>query len=218
MEHVLAALAIGSTAYPIYHYGSMRMGVHRRRIFGALVLGLVPFVILAAGFRLGLEDVGLGPRDWGRTLLAAAGLISVALPAVILSARNPKSWEVYPQLRVEVWDDRTHLANAASWAIYLLGYELYFRGILFYLLAGLLPPFYAAGISTGLYVYAHLTKPAGETFGTIPMGLLFCAATYWTGMIWAAFFAHLFIALTSDFFTVRFRVTRPRSDSPPAAP
>jgi membrane protease YdiL (CAAX protease family) len=209
----LTVLATATIAYPIYHYAPSRLSIHARRILGFVVLGVIPMGIMIHGFHVHFDRMGLYGVELPRTLIAALALYAIALPATFLSSRNPKLWEVYPQLRAEHWDRATYLKNAASWTIYLFGYELFFRGIIFFSMyrAFQLPG--AVAITTALYVYAHLAKPAGETFGTIFMGVLFCLAAFWTGGIWAPFFAHVAIALSADSFMIRARQRATRTAS-----
>ena len=54
-----------------------------------------------------------------------------------------------------------------------------------------------------MYVAVHLPKPAPETIGTIPMGVLFAGVTLWTGGIWAAFVGHVMIACWAEYWAMR---------------
>jgi membrane protease YdiL (CAAX protease family) len=214
---VVLILLSATAAYVAFHYGAnaallaRRFGldqaraVHLQRAGGFVLLGAVPAAVAALFLPDGLADLGLRTGDLPRSALAAAGISTFALPFVAGASRQPASWEAYPQIRAPVWTRELHLGNAASWALYLLGYEFLFRGFLLMSLARLYGPWPAIAIVTAIYTAVHVTKPAGETIGTIPMGVLFGAAALYSGAIWAPFVAHVFIAVTSDYLVVRAR-------------
>lgn len=203
---LLVALVAMAAAFALFHYPlraaawrarglSVEGAVHAQRLAGAVVLGAA--ALLMPG------DVGLGAGDPMRALLAALGLAAVALPTVGLASRRADFVEHYPQIHAPGWTGGRAARNAASWALYLVGYELFFRGALVIGLAAVVGPWTAIGLSTLAYVLAHIHKPGRETAGTVPMGVLFAAATLWCGSIWGAVAAHWLIANTSDLLAAR---------------
>ena len=93
--------------------------------------------------------------------------------------------------------------NAATWTLYLLGYEFFFRGFLLFAVADAWGVWAGVCATTLAYVYAHLPKNADETIGTIPMGVVFALGALWSGGIWAPWLAHVIIANTSDLLASR---------------
>lgn len=209
----VVTLFVASAAYLLYHYAPARFGVFQKRIWGAFVLGVVPAAIAMIAFGRGFAEIGLGGGPVLLTLGAALGIWAITLPATYGASKNRKMWAEYPQLRRELWDRKTYIENAATWAIYLFGYELFFRGVFLFTMerwVGLWP---AIAIVNIAYVYAHLTKNAGETWGTIPMGVVFSLASWWLGGIWAPVLAHTAIASSADFFMIRARQRATREES-----
>lgn len=172
------------------------------RWIAGLVLAAVPLA-LSPWLSGGLCSLGLVPTRGALVVPLALALLLVSLPAVLLSARNPAHRALYPQVRAPVWSRRLLLLNAASWAGYLVGYELLFRGFLLFPLVEALGTWPAIAVGTAIYVTAHFSKGAGETAGTLPMGILFALAALLSGSIWAPLLAHLTIAVTNDLATVR---------------
>ncbi len=213
-------LMTAAVAYTAYHYAlaadalAPRMSgdtddarhiraIHAKRLGGAVVLGVIPAIIAATVLGLSPMRLGLSAPNFAITGAWVGGTIVVALPVVAMSCRNPSQWVAYPEIRAKRWDGPLYRTNALTWAVYLLGYELFFRG---FLIEGLIPSFGvwpAIATSTALYVFAHLGKPAPETIGTILMGVVFAVAALTSGGIWAPFGMHLAIAMTSDIAVTR---------------
>lgn len=197
----------GVALYLVYHYGAAALaaraggaawGVHAGRALGFVALGVVPGVYAAIVLPGGLAAHGLGAPALTPTALFLGLVLLVVLPVVALAARRPAQWAHYPQLRQTRWDLRAHLANGASWALYLLGYELYFRGVLTSVLVRELGTWPGLAVMTALYVAVHLPKPAAETVGTLPMGLVFGLTALASGSMWPVWLGHVLIAVTSD--------------------
>ncbi len=169
-----------------------------QRASGFILLGLIPALIAQLGLTAGLSGSGLALGSVKTGAMFVAGTLVLVLPIIIVNARRPKMWAHYPQIRNAVWTQRLHMKNTLSWALYLLGYEFFFRGFLLMNMERWLGPWPAIAITTALYVWAHLPKNAAETIGCIPMGVVFCAAALLTGGFWPAFVIHVSIAVTSD--------------------
>ena len=74
---------------------------------------------------------------------------------------------------------------------FLLGYEFFFRGVLFFAFLEYNNLFLAISYTTILYVIIHLFDSKKELLGTAPFGIVLCMFTYITGNIWSAFLMHL---------------------------
>lgn len=86
----------------------------------------------------------------------------------------------------------------------MLGYEILFRGLL--LQYGIVNWGLWTGVAvmTGLYVLAHLHKPASETFACLVVGPAFAILTLETGTIWAVVVLHALIAITNENLAAKF--------------
>lgn len=211
---VIAYLAIG-LIYPVYHYAlqapqwrrrlATRYGDERlelasvlaQRIVGGLWLALAT---LGAATLLDLSPSRLGLAA-GAPLLTLAWVLAPAvllLPLIARGAAQPRRHALYPQMRITHWSRRRQGLNALAWGAYLFGYELFFRGLCLVWLVqhfGFWPGVLA---SSALYAYAHLHKDAGETFGSLAMGVLFALMTLHSGSLWAALLLHWLIAVTGE--------------------
>lgn len=74
---------------------------------------------------------------------------------------------------------------------FLLSYEFFFRGVLFYLSLHHFNLLIAIFINAVMYLLIHLFDSRQEQLGTIPFGIVLCVITYNTGSIWYAFLLHL---------------------------
>ncbi len=179
------------------------------RVLGGLLLGGA-----ALAFRPWL-DIGLGA--WS---LAWWGLLPLPLLVVVL-ARQAKSAghrAMYPQVRLLGRRPGLGWKNALSWAVYLYGYEAFFRGLLLYALVAWLGAWPGIAAMTLVYTLAHLPKRAGECAGCLVMGPVFGLLTLLSGGFAAAFVLHLGIALGNDLLCLRERARRSETQPAEAVP
>ena len=62
----------------------------------------------------------------------------------------------------------------------------------------------AVAVNLSFYSATHIAKGLSETVGTFPYGLILCFVTISTGSIAVAFVTHLILALSNDFFSIRY--------------
>ena len=167
-----------------------------RKYLGVVLLGLVPAIVLAVTGRLDRAGLQL-PHDVPMTLLLALGFVAITALPIVFESRKPSFRLSYPEVRAPL---RGQLAahNAFAWAIYLLAYEFFFRGVLVVFLAGAVGPLPALTMSTMAYVFAHFGRYPGEVIGTLVSGTAFGLIALATESILAPFLAHLAVALLSD--------------------
>jgi membrane protease YdiL (CAAX protease family) len=175
-----------------------------------LVLAVVG---LGASFALGL------PLDWlsvePRALATSMGIAVLVwlalLPVLLHSARRPEIQAAYPELRVSPRTRGIVGASALAWGVYLVGYELLFRGFLLHWGISLWGLWFGIAAMTLIYVAAHLRKPRVELLVCFVVGPAFAGLTLGTGSIWAVSLLHLLIALTSENAAARFNPEFARS-------
>lgn len=210
----VVALLSATVAYLLFHYGAnakvlrgasgcaQPTSVFAQRLIGGVLLGALPLIAVSLTLAdPSLRGFGLMPVVSGGAFVAVGFL--VLLPVLVFSSRRPAHRAAYPQARPARWTARVWATNATSWAIYLFGYELLFRGVLLFSLADAYGSWPAIAISGSLYVFAHLPKHAGEAAGCVVMGVAFGALALATGGMWAPFLLHLLIAVTSDSLSSR---------------
>ncbi len=208
-------LLLASACYVAFHYGchadrwrargvEEAPAVYRQRVGGFLLLGLLP-ALASLALPYPPAQLGFGLAKPGVAALFVLGMMALLTPILFAASRKPNFTEHYPQIRSAPWTRELYLGNWATWTLYLLAYEFFFRGFLLFPLAQWVGPWGAIAITTIAYVYAHLPKNADETIGTIPMGVIFAAAALYTGGFWAPFVLHVLIANTSETLAARKR-------------
>ena len=128
------------------------------------------------------------------TLIWMLGLCVLVIPIIYINGKKPKNLINYPQIRAKTWTRSIYYKNLAGWALYLFGYELLFRGILFLSLVGPLGIWPAIAINTALYSATHIPKGLGEAVMAIPFGIVLCLLTRACGTIWIAVIVHITMA------------------------
>ena len=173
---------------------------------GFVLMGIIPLIIsLFVLPDYSLADYGLTiiPETTLTSLAWILGLAVIIVPVATMSAKNPKNFVNYPQIRATEWDSSLKIKNALGWAAYLFGYEILFRGILLFPLVAVFGVWPAIAINVALYSSTHIPKGLDETIGAIPLGIVLSLLTLLTGTIWIAFLVHLTMALTNSFTALK---------------
>jgi membrane protease YdiL (CAAX protease family) len=171
------------------------------KYFGFLVLGLLPVLflwMLIPGFSMRKIGLWFNYHTTWFSIVWTIGLSLVVIPMAFISAKKPENLKNYPQIRAKIWTNKTMAINLLGWALYLFGYELLFRGTLFFPLVDSLGIWPAIAINIALYACTHVPKGLAETLGAIPLGLVLCLLTLESGTVWIAFFVHLALAWTNS--------------------
>ncbi|MDF1574510.1 MAG: CPBP family intramembrane metalloprotease [Bacteroidales bacterium] len=174
-----------------------------QRMLGFLFLGAISLLIILLLPQAGIKDYGLSFRFLSAPPWWSYLLIPLILLLSYLAAPNPGNLENYPQIRAKVWTRSMLILSAASWIIFLIGYEFLFRGFVLYASLELLEPVPAIALNCALYAFAHFYKGPGETFGSIPAGIILCCLTLITGNIWSAVLLHSLMALSNEWFSLK---------------
>lgn len=215
---VIAALACAlfgflayhfSTAYPSNRSERLISGltdntriILLQRLKGALFLGALPLLFIFLIKIVDGAELGLGFGNFKKTLFWLGALGAPILAVNFFQSKKPLNQAMYPQMRLREWMPKLLLISGLSWALYLLAYEILFRGILLLPVAAVLGWPVAIVLNMAFYALAHLPKGLTETLAAIPFGLILCLITASTGSIWAAFFLHLVLALSNEWFSI----------------
>lgn len=135
-------------------------------------------------------------------LVFTFGIIAVLIN--YFAARSPENLSMYPQIRSKIWTIPLLLLSVLSWSAYLFAYEFLFRGILLLLCYQELGIFFSIAINICLYALVHIPKGIKETIGAIPLGIVLCLLTLHFGTIWAAFWIHCCLALSNEWFSIKY--------------
>ena len=177
------------------------------KYFGFISMGIVPTIIcLILIPEVSLAQLGLTiiPETFVFTLVWTLGLSALVMPLAYFSAKNPKNFVNYPQIRAKIWTRKTVFINALGWFLYLFGYEFLFRGVLLIPLIEPLGMWPAIAINVAMYSATHIPKGLDETIGAAPLGLVLCLLTIASGSIWIAFLVHVAMAWTNTFTSLKF--------------
>lgn len=172
-----------------------------QRLTGVLFFGLIPVIVFVFFLR---EDIGsYGIKRPGVSSFVWTLLLSlIIIPMNYFNSRKPDNLGQYPQIRKKDWSINLLILSSISWIAYLFAYEMLFRGFLLFASFSLLGTFPAIIINTGLYSLAHIPKGMKETLGAIPFGILISYLTLKSGSFWIAFFVHIVLALSNEWFSI----------------
>ena len=178
--------------------------VFMKRWIGVLFLGVVPAVLTLVFTDKSMLDLGMGFQNFGTSLLWSLGLGAVAAFVNSQNAKKADNLAMYPEVRAKEWNKQLVFSSAFTWSAYLFAYEFLFRGVLWfctYPVLGLIP---AIALNCALYALVHVPKGIKETIGAIPLGIILCVLTYQTGTIWIAFLVHIALALSNEWFSLKY--------------
>lgn len=173
-----------------------RRRVLLRRLIAAVILSIPPAIYFLAP---DTRDIGQHLTEPGLTLLSTLLFSGIAVGVNRYSEADTR---VYPQLRVSHWSPRLFLLNGITWILYLVPYELLFRGFLFFHCLEVFPLWLACSVNIAIYAMSHLPKGIRETLLCVPFGLLLCLLTWYTGNIWSAVAIHISLALSNEYYAI----------------
>ncbi len=176
-----------------------------QRVLGAIVYGLIPFLIILLVFRRPLGQYGFAGDNLLKSFLWWIPIAIVIIVLSFIGSRTEKNLQMYPQIRVNEWNVGLLIVSALSWVTYLVGYEFLFRG---YLLFSCLESFgYWPAIVINICFYSlfHIHKGSREAIGSLFFGFLLCYLTLHLGSFWFAILIHVTMALSNEWFSLGFQ-------------
>ena len=172
------------------------------KITGFLLFGAIPFILFAT-------TSGLHPSE---TILTTGKsehywyvLLSTLIIITLLTFNGSKKkaiQEKSPRIRIKKWTVKYCIIAITGWLIYILGYELLFRGILWLVCYMAFGFWVALLINIVLYAAVHLDQGLAMSLGAIPFGILLCLLTFLTGSFLFAFLIHGWLAVSTEIFSV----------------
>lgn len=174
-----------------------------QRLSGVLFFGLIPFIGGVLLLKKTSFDVW-NTRFFFQSLFWTLGISPLLIAMNYFNANSEDNLNQYPQIRIKIWSIYTLLLSAISWMAYLFAYEFLFRGILLFPVYKSLGYWPAIALNICIYSLVHIPKGIKEALGAIPLGLFLCMITIKTGNIWAPVFLHIVLALSNEWFSLRF--------------
>ncbi len=202
---ILYHLITNSPAYKLWESQSTSNAPHViiQRMIGVLFFGLGALAVM--GFYLDLPVSMFGTKAPNRiTLIWILVLSAVIIPMNYVNSRDVENLSQYPQIRNQQWSVSLLISSALSWVLYLLAYEFLFRGFLLFASLPVLGLWPSILLNTALYSLVHIPKGSKETLGAIPFGILLSYLAVESGSFWIAFFAHVVLALSNEWFSFLF--------------
>jgi membrane protease YdiL (CAAX protease family) len=175
-----------------------------QKVSGFVFLGLIPAIISMAVLNTGFSDYGVLLINISESIYWILGISLIVILLNSFAAKKPDSLSMYPQIRIKHWTAGTAIISSAGWILYLLGYEFMFRGLLLFTFIPIIGVWPAIVLNITFYVLVHIPKGVRESIGCIPLGLILCVLTIKTGTIWVAFFTHVALALSNQFFSIKY--------------
>lgn len=187
---------VGSLKATIFYVGLEKFA-------GFVLMLLLPLIALQAMGLYNANALGITITNPGKILFWWGIFGAIVLTVNIIRAGKPANYELYPQIRAGEWPVSLLGYYIFGWAIYLLGYEFLFRGILFFAGIDILPLWLNITINCILYAVAHIPKGRLEIIASLPFGVVLCLVSYYTGNFWAAWLIHLTLALSNSLIALR---------------
>ena len=157
--------------------------INLRHILGIVLFGMMFFLLLPnyRGLITTIEIPGLN--------------ILLFLSAVVIISAFISYYSAKKILKKKIEKSRYHIDQGWIYftirILFLLSYEFFFRGVLFFTLLEVNDIFIAILVCTFLYVLIHAFDSRAEIIGAIPFGIILCLFSYFTNSIWPAFIIHI---------------------------
>jgi len=181
-----------------YHYTDAPNAIARTANTTLLSAGVILFSLSAIcwngwmGAAPAYSDILSFPADGGLPLTPILSIL--AATAGYLSARKiirqdsqkdippPSAWKLYFPLRT----------------LFILTYEAFFRGALFFPMVALFGIAAAILANTALYFVAHMHGDKGEKIGALVFGPILCGLAFHHGSCWPAAIVHVCLTLSHE--------------------
>lgn len=179
------------------------LSVLLQRTAAVFLFGLIPIFLLVFVFRNNPSVYGFEMKN---SLITLIVILATALVAILISWITSSSKEnlaTYPQIREKEWNISLLILSALSWIAYLLAYEFMYRGFLLFACYHAFGVWPAIIINTSLYSLTHLVKNKREGLGAFFIGIILCMLVLYIGSLWVAFYIHVIMALSNEWFSLR---------------
>jgi len=173
------------------------------RLYGFFCYGVIPLIVVATWLQKGSLYFGLGFEYTAQMWYWLIGLAPVMIGIAYLGNRSEEGTDMYPQIRIADWKPSLVISNAASWILYLIGYEFFFRGFLLFGSLLVMDMWSAVALNAVIYALMHLQKNMRETVGSVPFGAVLAIIALQTGSIWTGVIIHCTLAIANFLFAIK---------------
>jgi membrane protease YdiL (CAAX protease family) len=163
--------------------------VYFSRLCGLLILGSAAAITdTTYGLKSGQFLDIISPQFISAKYWLAAGLLLILVINILTT--YPDGRDKYPQLKYEHWNGTLLVINALTWLIYLFAYEWILRGPLLTECVELFGRWGGVAVNVIFYSLVHAVKGRKEMIASIPVGIILCIVTLYTGSFLPAFILH----------------------------
>ena len=168
---------------------------------GLVLLVLTPVAIVRWVLKEPLSGIGLCLGDWRFGLKYLGVTATVMAPLLWIGAGDPELMAEYPLPRLAYglspWNP---LLWELTYAVYYVGWEVSFRGVLQLGMEKRLGPVLAMLLQLLPSVLIHMRKPFGETLSAIPGAFLMGIVAWRSRSVVYAILLHWYIGALTDLF------------------
>jgi membrane protease YdiL (CAAX protease family) len=179
------------------------LSVLLQRITGVFLYGFISVSLIIFIFKDPLAAFGFEMKNSLITGITVLLLLFIVIPVSLFTSRSSGNLDFYPQIREKDWDLSLITVSALSWIAYLLAYEFMYRGFLLFSCYHAFGTWPAVIINSSLYSLTHLVKNKREGVGAFFIGIILCTLVLHIGSLWVAFYVHLIMALSNEWFSIR---------------
>ena len=173
----------------LWHFGS-----------AFLLMGVLPALVVKCVFRESLAEYGVRRGDTAFSFKALLLLLPVMVALTYPNSKVPEFVAEYPFDPGAGNSSTAFVTHAATYLLYYLGWEFFFRGFMQFGLRGALGDWNAILVQTLASSLAHIGKPAPEIYGALLAGLLWGLIVFRTRSLWAVLLMHWTLGVSLDFF------------------
>lgn len=165
-----------------------------------LLLGIVPLAIIKFIFKESFASYGLQTGDWQFGLRAFAVLAPIMILSTYPSSLMAQFQAEYPLFKGAGASPGLFAAHAATYLLFYIGWEIYFRGFMLFGLRDRFGDWNAVLIQTLASCLLHIGKPDGEIFSSILGGIVWGIVTLRSRSILCVLLLHWLLGVSLDLF------------------
>jgi membrane protease YdiL (CAAX protease family) len=165
-----------------------------------LLLAVIPVLIVKLGFRERLADYGVQLGNRKRTLRTILMLGPAFVLGGYIASQDPElagRFPINPQAGVSAGAFALH---AATYLLFYLGWEFYFRGFLQFGLRHALGDVHTVLVQVLASTLSHIGDPASEVYGAIFGGMLWGMLAFRTRSLLSGLVQHYLLGVSLDWF------------------
>ena len=172
------------------------------RSLGFVLFGVIPTGIFYIVYGAELDFLVVEPEYVSKIIAWTPFLCLIAITVAYLNVRMSQQTQ-YPQFKLENWTAFHKCLTYSTWALYLIGYEFLFRGILLFGTVEEMGLYPAIILNVVLYAFVHLHKGWKEVVGCFILGPILCVTALETNALITPICIHLSLCLANEFFSIR---------------